>query len=94
MTVKSKRRQKKQFVRSHVISKMQLYRIIEIKSSAMTKKIRLLFTRTSRFPVLIRFQWPVNFLKLSLKRLLDYEKTDLSKGTRAQSHFASSLGKI
>jgi hypothetical protein len=80
-------------VRSHVISKMQLYRILEKKSSDMAKKDRFLYFLASRYPVLSRFQRPVNFLKLSLKRLLDYEKTDLSKGTRVQSHFASSLGK-
>lgn len=81
-------------VRSHVSSKSQLYRIAEKKSSDMTKKNRLWSVQASRNPVVNHFQQPVKFFKSSFTKLSDYEKTDLSKGTRAQSHFASSLGKI
>jgi hypothetical protein len=71
-----------------------LYRIAEKKSSGMAKKNRFLRSTVSEHPALAHLQRSVNFLKLSVKKLLDYEKTDLSKGTRVQSHFASSLGKI
>lgn len=61
-----------------------LYRIIKGKSSPGSKKKCLLFTGTDAQPASKKIQRLIDYLKILLTNLSNYEKTDLPKGTKAQ----------
>ncbi len=61
-----------------------LYRIIKGKSSPGSKKKCLLFLGTDTQPASKKIQRLIDYLKILLTNLSNYEKTDLPRGTKVQ----------